>query len=371
MTGVTIAQIGDDTAVVVASSGDNVTVVQGVEAAGPPGSGGGVTDHGALTGLGDDDHTQYVLVAGDTMTGQLALTRTNASDVAAIIRKVADSQGRIRFTAGGNLQFDPSGAATTAPMYLAPYNSGGYGLLQFCFDDAGLTSYGGIQALAANGAKPTFILTAGRGPVSALTAVQAGDVLGEIALQGTASSSAVWTGAAMIARAAENWTTGGGGAYGGILTLENVPRSSGLSRAASVVVYDNGRVVLDPAGAGVDVQFGTLTIPDGRLRVVSQATTETTAVLKAASSQTAKALEVQNSSGTVQASISAGGVGAFAASTTVGGNVVLTAATIDTDGTLAANSDSNVASQKATKTYVDTAVAAVGFDLAQSIAFGG
>ena len=48
MTGVTIAQIGD-----------NVTIVQGVEAAGPPGVGGGVTDHGALTGLGDDDHPQY------------------------------------------------------------------------------------------------------------------------------------------------------------------------------------------------------------------------------------------------------------------------------------------------------------------------
>ena len=59
VTGVTIAQIGDDTAIVVASSGDNVTVVQGVEAAGPPGVGGGVTDHGALTGLADDDHTQY------------------------------------------------------------------------------------------------------------------------------------------------------------------------------------------------------------------------------------------------------------------------------------------------------------------------
>ena len=59
MTGVTIAQIGDDTAIVVASSGDNVTIVQGVEAAGPPGVGGGVTDHGALTGLADDDHTQY------------------------------------------------------------------------------------------------------------------------------------------------------------------------------------------------------------------------------------------------------------------------------------------------------------------------
>src|SRR5216117_3082661 len=40
-------------------------------------SGGGVTDHGALTGLGDDDHAQYALLAGrDTShspvgTGQL------------------------------------------------------------------------------------------------------------------------------------------------------------------------------------------------------------------------------------------------------------------------------------------------------------
>ncbi len=35
----------------------------------------------------------------------------------------------------------------------------------------------------------------------------------------------------------------------------------------------------------------------------------------------------------------------------------LTTAPIDTDGTLAADSDTVVASQKATKTYVDTAVA--------------
>ena len=33
----------------------------------PPGSGGGVTDHGALTGLGDDDHPQYLTGArGDS-----------------------------------------------------------------------------------------------------------------------------------------------------------------------------------------------------------------------------------------------------------------------------------------------------------------
>jgi hypothetical protein len=41
----------------------------------PLGGGGGgapgVTDHGALTGLGDDDHAQYLLAAGDTATGPI------------------------------------------------------------------------------------------------------------------------------------------------------------------------------------------------------------------------------------------------------------------------------------------------------------
>ena len=37
-------------------------------------TGGGVTDHGALTGLADDDHTQYLLVAGTrAMTGNLQM----------------------------------------------------------------------------------------------------------------------------------------------------------------------------------------------------------------------------------------------------------------------------------------------------------
>lgn len=39
---------------------------------------GGVTDHGALTGLGDDDHTQYLLKAGGTMTGQIVLGANTA-----------------------------------------------------------------------------------------------------------------------------------------------------------------------------------------------------------------------------------------------------------------------------------------------------
>lgn len=36
-------------------------------------SGSPVTDHGSLSGLGDNDHTQYALVAGDTFTGDVTV----------------------------------------------------------------------------------------------------------------------------------------------------------------------------------------------------------------------------------------------------------------------------------------------------------
>lgn len=44
------------------------------------GGGGGVTDHGALSGLGDDDHTQYVRVDGTR-----AFTAAPSSNVAATL----------------------------------------------------------------------------------------------------------------------------------------------------------------------------------------------------------------------------------------------------------------------------------------------
>lgn len=45
--------------------------------------GGGVTDHGALTGLADDDHTQYVLVDGTrAMTGDLTINKVGPKFIA-------------------------------------------------------------------------------------------------------------------------------------------------------------------------------------------------------------------------------------------------------------------------------------------------
>jgi hypothetical protein len=76
------------------------------------GGGGGVTDHGNLTGLTDDDHTQYALadgtrgtfastshnhdaayvnVTGDTMTGTLVLNNTTASGGQIRLKSVTNS----------------------------------------------------------------------------------------------------------------------------------------------------------------------------------------------------------------------------------------------------------------------------------------
>ena len=67
-----------------------LTLAAGVPTWAAP-AGGGVTDHGALTGLGDDDHAQYAKLAGDTFTGEVDFTSSNTrfthADPAIIIKQ--------------------------------------------------------------------------------------------------------------------------------------------------------------------------------------------------------------------------------------------------------------------------------------------
>ena len=61
-----------------------------------PGGGGGVTDHGALTGLGDDDHTQYGhLSQAETWA---ALQTFSAGLRLAAAQSIEDSGGTARYT---------------------------------------------------------------------------------------------------------------------------------------------------------------------------------------------------------------------------------------------------------------------------------
>ena len=66
-------------------------------------SGGGVTDHGALTGLGDDDHTQYLLIDGTReMTGNLDMGANNVYLDSGVLRMSDGTglSGSIGFTTG-------------------------------------------------------------------------------------------------------------------------------------------------------------------------------------------------------------------------------------------------------------------------------
>ena len=71
-------------------------VVLTIQGALPSGGGGGVTDHGALTGLADDDHTQYgALAQAETWA---ALQTFNAGLQLAAAQAIKDSGGTARIT---------------------------------------------------------------------------------------------------------------------------------------------------------------------------------------------------------------------------------------------------------------------------------
>ena len=381
MSGVTIVQIVD-TSTTVSTTGDAVTIVQGVENAGPPGpavidasylvlgtnttltaervltAGTGIdfTDAGAGSTLTVDvDPSEFangtvpiaslastpLLLTGGTMTGQLTLTRASAADVALIARLAADTQGRYRVDAYGRQWWDPSGAAATPPIYNTAFVSGGYGLLIYGFDDASITSGSpaGFQVVAARGAHPHFILTALNGTGASPTKLLTGDTLGEFAFQGQYGSTIgqIVTGAALITYAVEDWTLSGG--TGAALSLQTRPRGPayGGIRVESLLIFDSGQIQMDPGdarGGGV-----TWTLPNSRLRVVSQSATERTLVLKAHASQSENIQEWRNSAETVLAAIDETGAGSFAAGTTVGGTTVAPSdasyVVLGTNGTLA------------------------------------
>lgn len=110
-------------------------------------SGGGVTDHGALTGLGDDDHTQYVTLSpATTARNRIQPTadiiplwiRLKAGQTADVFRLDDDTgtQPMVRIDAAGNMIFGG-----------APYTFPGGGGLRF-YDTTG--AYGSLGAWGAN-----------------------------------------------------------------------------------------------------------------------------------------------------------------------------------------------------------------------------
>lgn len=125
---------GDGTTTVVAIPGADAVQTVYVQGIGPKGddgedgSGGGVSDHGALTGLGDDDHSQYALADGtrgsfaSTAQGALAATAVQPGDPDRVTDAPSDDSTTTTITATDGvlsadvvrvLDSDPAGARAT------------------------------------------------------------------------------------------------------------------------------------------------------------------------------------------------------------------------------------------------------------------
>ena len=104
--------------------------------------GGGVTDHGDLTGLGDDDHEQYLLVSRSDLisqfTGRLDIQQSGIQRLMDFRNAGGTRVGRFTICSGGNFQISADGylnigsdvgivctnetGTVTAPIYASAFN---------------------------------------------------------------------------------------------------------------------------------------------------------------------------------------------------------------------------------------------------------
>lgn len=144
------------------------------------GGGGGVTDHGALTGLSDDDHTQYALLAG--RSGGQTVTGGTASGDDLTLRSTTDAtKGDIIIAdQGGNVLLG-GGATASEVRILEPSGSG--------------SNYTAIKA-QAQGADVTYTLPASSadGYMKNTSGTLSWDTPGDIMNGGNTTAAAVTIG---------------------------------------------------------------------------------------------------------------------------------------------------------------------------------
>jgi hypothetical protein len=76
-----------------------------------------VSDHGLLTGLTDDDHTQYLLTSGSRTTTGVNLSAAATTTDAFTVRVTGDSASRFITNAGGALEWGSGTAAADTNLY--------------------------------------------------------------------------------------------------------------------------------------------------------------------------------------------------------------------------------------------------------------
>jgi hypothetical protein len=126
-------------------------------------TGTGVTDHGSLTGLGDDDHTQYLLLAGRS-GGQTAIGGTDASDNLTLTSTSNGTKGTVTVTDELVLKASTSAGAGTGSLSFASDSNTGI------FSDGGdafAIQTGGTEGLRITSGQQTQVAgqTSGTGSI--------------------------------------------------------------------------------------------------------------------------------------------------------------------------------------------------------------
>lgn len=254
-----------------------------------PGS-AGVTDHGALTGLADDDHAQYVLVDGSrAMTGALlAWDGTGLSVPGIAFANDPDTgiwrwnSGQMRFTVNGASALNLSGSAIVGyqqATFNAPTASSSALVVKGAVSQtANLQEWQNSSAtvLASVSAAGAF-----RGPL--------GSVSAPAFAGGTSNNAGLYFSGTDVSLSA-----------GGVQVFYTAFSELKFSYA----VKFNNSVTAQYPGSGGSLLFW---LDRYRFKVTNMTASEVPETIIGAASQTANLTEWQNSAGTVLASVSAAG----------------------------------------------------------------
>ena len=277
-------------------------------------------DHGGLLGLADDDHPQYVLVTGDTMTGPLEIDVSSATALVVeddgvndnvLVVNTVNAVVTISKNAGDfGLAIARTGGA---PSHYTLYNSGGYiessynssgfkwtisgterlrligNLLELDAQEFNVLSTGAtaidIQRTSENAFSPKVLMRKSRGTIAVPTAALGGDSLARfqsIGYGATGWSSDGNDGDFIRVITSQNWTDA---AHGRNLSLLTTPDGS-TTAAIRVNITDGGLVTV-----GAIALTGLFNV-DGSSDIIQT-------IIQAVAGQTANIVEVQANDTTV------------------------------------------------------------------------
>ena len=332
-----VDKIGVDTALVATQSALQDTAAA-IRADFP--AGGGATDHGALTGLSDDDHTQYALLAGRS-GGQVLTGGTSSGDDLNLRSTSNATKGDVNIqdqggnvytgsTASSSSLYVRNGVAGTIQEWYSGTSriatlSGTSGSNFFSLYSTGTSGRGlQIQQHSNNAAGAAMYFKKSKGSNDASpSAVSSGTIIAASVFQGYSGSQYLTDNCLF------------GASVTGTVTTSLVPTSiffiagSNTSYLPDLLIHDSGRI-------GIGNGFGNITTsvtqPSALLHVYGQGATSST-----------WAFRVDNSSGTFQSGQRDDGKFAIGTSTPATNSLLTVASNPQTTlGTVVIESDASM-----------------------------